>query len=54
MEMYIESWVQRLDYEDRKSISMLLCLVLVNNLFLLRTETFEYMRGNAAVKGDQT
>ena len=49
MEAFVESWVQALDHEDRKSLAVLLYFVLVKELSF--TETMEYVRANAAVKG---
>ena len=37
MEEYVENWVQSLDHEDRKSVSMLLCLILVKELSFTET-----------------
>ena len=41
LEEYVESWVQSLDHEDRKSVSMLLCLVLVKKLSFTETRAVE-------------
>ena len=37
METFVESWVQALDHEDRKSLAMLLCFVLVKELSFTET-----------------
>ena len=37
MEAFVEGWVQALDHEDRKSLAMLLCFVLVKELSLTET-----------------
>ena len=37
MEAFVEGWVQALDHEDRKSLAMLLCFVLVKELSFTET-----------------
>ena len=37
METFVKSWVQALDHEDRKSLAMLLCFVLVKELSFTET-----------------
>ena len=37
METFVESWVQALDHEDRKSLAVLLCFVLVKELSFTET-----------------
>ena len=53
LEEYVESWVQSLDHEDRKSVSMLLCLVLVKELSFTETRAAE-LAANVLKKNDKT
>ena len=39
METFVESWVQALDHEDRKSLAVLLCFVLVKELSFTETNS---------------
>jgi len=41
MEEFVESWVQALDHEDKKSVAILLCFVLVKELSFTETRAAE-------------
>ena len=53
LEEHVESWVQSLDHEDRKSVGMLLCLVLVKELSFTETRAAE-LAANVIKKSDKT
>ena len=53
LEEYVESWAQSLDHEDRKSVSMLLCLVLVKELCFTETRAAE-LAAKVLKKSDKT
>ena len=53
LEEHVESWVQSLDHEDRKSVGMLLCLVLVKELFFTETRAAE-LAAKVIKKSDKT